>query len=135
MNLVILSGRLVKDPESRQASTSVTKFTLAVDKDYKKPGEPTCDFINCTCFGKTADVVSKYVTKGTKIIVHGRWQTSNFTNKDGQKIYTNDCIVDKIEFCEKKGSNTAENAEPAPSVNIGGGFMNEAIDDSELPFS
>ena len=115
---------------------AVAKFTLAVDRKYKKDGEQNADFINCTAFGKTAEVIEKYVTKGTKIIVEGRWQTGSYTNKDGNKVYTNDCMVENIEFCESKSQQAQNNAQ-APTPN-GDGFMNipDGIDDSEgLPFS
>ena len=140
MNRVILCGRIVRDPEVRysQGATpmAVAKFTLAVDRKFKKDGEQSADFINCTAFGKTAEVIEKYVTKGTKIIVEGRWQTGSYTNKDGNKVYTNDCMVENIEFCESKSQQAQNNAQ-APTPN-GDGFMNiqDGIDDSErLPFS
>lgn len=140
MNRVILCGRIVRDPEVRysQGATpmAVAKFTLAVDRKFKKDGEQSADFINCTAFGKTAEVIEKYVTKGTKIIVEGRWQTGSYTNKDGNKVYTNDCMVENIEFCENKSQQAQNNAQ-APTPNVDG-FMNipDGIDDSDgLPFS
>lgn len=133
-------GRVVREPEVRysQGATpmAVAKFTLAVDRKFKKDGEQSADFINCTAFGKTAEVIEKYVTKGTKIIVEGRWQTGSYTNKDGNKVYTNDCMVENIEFCESKSQQAQNNAQ-APTPN-GDGFMNipDGIDDSDgLPFS
>jgi single-strand DNA-binding protein len=114
---------------------AVAKFTLAVDRKFKKDGEQSADFINCTAFGKTAEVIEKYVTKGTKIIVEGRWQTGSYTNKDGNKVYTNDCMVENIEFCESKSQQAQNNAQ-APTPN-GDGFMSipENLEDSGLPFN
>lgn len=139
MNRVILSGRLTREPEIRYSQgtnpMAVAKFTLAVDRKFKKDGEQSADFINCTAFGKTAEVIEKYVTKGTKIIVEGRWQTGSYTNKDGNKVYTNDCMVENIEFCESKSQQAQNNAqEPTPN---GDGFMNipDNMEDSGLPFN
>ncbi len=139
MNRVILCGRLVRDPEIKYSQgekpMAVAKFTLAVDRKFKKEGEQSADFINCTAFGKTAEVIEKYVFKGTKLIVEGRWQTGSYTNKDGNKVYTNDCAVDSIEFCESKSQQEKNNA-PAPSPN-GDGFMNipDGLEDGGLPFN
>ena len=97
MNLVTLIGRLTKDPEVRYTASTqsaVAKFTLAVDRGGKDKG---ADFINCTCFGKTAELVEKYVGKGKQIAVNGRIQTGSY-EKDGRKVYTTDVIVEKIEF-------------------------------------
>lgn len=128
MNVVILMGRLVRDPDIRytqgQDQMCVAKFTLAVDRRGKDQG---ADFIACTAFGKNGEFAEKYLKKGTKIAAEGRWQTGSYTNKEGQKIYTNDCIVDHMEFAESKKA--AEAATPAP--NGADDFMN--IDD-ECPF-
>lgn len=139
MNRVILCGRLVRDADIRYSQgekpMAVAKFTLAVDRKFKKDGEQSADFINCTAFSKTAEVIEKYVFKGTKIIVEGRWQTGSYTNKDGNKVYTNDCAVDNIEFCESKSQQAQNNAQ-APTPN-GDGFMNipDGLEDSGLPFN
>lgn len=112
MNLVILSGRLVRDPEVRSSGEiAVAKYTLAVDRT-KKDADAQADFINCTAFGKNADFVEKYLHKGTKIMVTGHWQTGSYTNKDGQKVYTNECAVEKTEFCESKNAN-GQNSAPS----------------------
>ena len=97
MNRVILCGRLTREPEIRYSQTAngsmaVARYTLAVDRAFKKEGEQAADFINCIAFGKNGEFAEKYLHKGTKIIVEGRWQTGNYTNKDGQKVYTNDCV-------------------------------------------
>lgn len=138
MNRVILCGRLVRDPEVRysQGATpmAVAKFTLAVDRKFKKDGEQSADFINCTAFGKTAEVIEKYVRQGTKIIVEGRWQTGSYTNKDGNKVYTNDCMVENIEFCESKSQQAQNNAQE-PRQNADMDFMKIDTDSDSLPFN
>lgn len=138
MNKVTLIGRSTKDADVRYSQgekpMAIASFSLAVDRKFKQEGQPTADFINCKAFGKTAEVIEKYVIKGTKIAVCGHIQTGSYTNKDGQKVYTTDVVVDELEFCESKSSNTQNNA-PTPN---GDGFMNipDGIDDSDgLPFS
>lgn len=129
-------GRTTKGAEVRYAqgsNTAVAKFSLAVDRKFKKDGEPTADFINCIAFGKTAEVIEKYVFKGTKIAVVGRIQTGSYTNNNGQKVYTTDVMVEELEFCESK--NSQNNSQPAPKPSPDG-FMNipDGVDD-ELPFN
>ena len=134
MNKVILIGRLTADPEVRYTESSqlmaIARLTLAVDRVFKKENEPEADFIRCMAFGKTAEFAEKYLRKGTKIALEGRWQTGSFTNKEGAKVYTNDCIVDRMEFAESK-----KDSAPQPS-DAGDGFMNipDGIDE-ELPFN
>lgn len=117
---------------------AVARYTLAVDRAFKKEGEQAADFINCIAFGKNGEFAEKYLHQGTKIIVEGRWQTGNYTNKDGQKVYNNDCVVERHEFCESKNSNSnsdnGSSSRPAPTDDDG--FMNipDGIDD-ELPFN
>ena len=130
MNKVILMGRLVRDPDIRTTKDQmcVAKFTLAIDRRGK---DKEADFISCTAFGKTAEVVDKYIKKGTKIALEGRWQTGSYTNKDNQKVYTNDCIIDQLEFCESKKSEE-QTAPAVPSVDD---FMNLPSDiDDVVPF-
>lgn len=111
MNRTFFIGRLVKDTDTRSNNTTtVCRFTIAVDRSYKKDGEPTADFISCVAFGKTADFISQYFRKGSKIVIEGEWRTGSYTNKDGQKVYTNDCVVNHVEFGESK------KVEPAPSA-------------------
>ena len=137
MNMVVLSGRLTKDAVVTYASNdnmAIAKFTLAVDRKGKKEeGKQSADFIQCVAFGKTAEVIDKYTSKGTGIILRGHWQTGSYQNKDGQTVYTNDCIVDEFEFKEPK-KETQETAPSAPADKDG--FMNipDGID-SELPFN
>lgn len=130
MNRVMLIGRAVRDPEIRHSQDmTIAKFTIAVDRKVKKDGEQSADFISCTAFGKIAEFAEKYIKKGTKIALEGRWQTSSYTNKEGQKVYTNDCIVEQIEFAESKKSD--DQTAPASPDN----FMNLPSDlDDEVPF-
>lgn len=145
MNRVILCGRLTREPEIRYSQTAngsmaVARYTLAVDRTFKKECEPTADFISCIAFGKNGEFAEKYLHQGTKIIVEGRWQTGNYTNKDRQKVYTNDCVVERHEFCESKNSSmqqgTQDNPQPMPNAEAEGGWMNipDGIDE-ELPFN
>ena len=116
MNKVILMGRLTRDPEVRYTqgdnASAVARFSHAVDRRFKKDGEQTADFINCVAFGKTGEFIEKYGRKGTKFVVEGRIQTGSYTNKDGQKVYTTDVVVEQVEFAESKSSadgNTTNN--------------------------
>lgn len=132
MNKVILMGRLTRDPEVRnsQSGTTVARYTLAVDRMFKREGEPNTDFINCITFGKNAEFAEKYLKKGMRIVVSGRIQTGSYTNRDGVKVYTTDIIVEEHEFAESKQSGTCD------MPGQGDGFMNipDGLDD-ELPFS
>lgn len=143
MNKIILCGRVVKDPDVRYGganNTAIARYTLAVERRFKQDGQPTADFIPCVAMGKNGEFAEKYLHKGTKIIVTGRWQTGSYTNKDGQKVYTNDCMVEEHEFAESKNASqqsnqTSGNDMPRSSAN-GDGFMNipDGIDE-ELPFN
>lgn len=142
MNKVILMGRLTRDPEIRysqgQTQMAIARFSFAVPRKFKRDGEPDCDFINCTAFGKTAEFIEKWCRQGTKLLLEGRWQTGSYTNKDGQKVYTNDCMVESCEFAESKNANqqnTQSRPEPMPQMDSDG-FMNipDGIDE-ELPFN
>lgn len=128
MNNVILIGRLTRDPEMRQTDTmAIARYAIAVDR--RKKGE--ADFINCIAFGKNAEFAEKYLHKGAKIAVRGHIQTGSYTNKDGNKVYTTDVVIDEHEFCESKGTQeTAKKADPTD------GFMEipDTIDE-ELPFN
>ena len=139
MNKTILIGRSTKDADVRYSQgdkpMAIARISLAVDRKFKQDGQPTADFINCIAFGKTAEVIEKYVAKGTKIAVVGHIQTGSYTNKDGQKVYTTDVVIDELEFCESKNSEQSNN-HPAPAPNGDMGFMNipDGISD-ELPFA
>ena len=147
MNKVILMGRLTRDPEVRYSqgganSTAVARYSLAVDRRFKRDGEPDADFFNCTCFGRQAEFAEKYLRKGTKILVTGRIQNDNYTNREGQMVYSVQIMVDEQEFAESKNaSGASENAggysRPAASqpVPAGDGFMEIPGIDDELPFS
>lgn len=111
MNRVILCGRLTREPEVRYSQTAdgsmaVARYTLAVDRRRARNNndEQSADFISCVAFSRSGEFAEKYLHQGTKIIVEGRWQTGNYTNKDGRKIYTNDCVVERHEFCESRAN-------------------------------
>lgn len=126
MNIVCLMGRLTKDVDVRNtADTTVARYTLAVDRFGKDKG---ADFISCVCFGKTADFAQKYLRKGMKIAIGGRIQTGSYTNKEGNKVYTTDVIVDSHHFCESKTSESKEETQDD--------FMNvQAGIDDEVPWN
>ena len=144
MNKVVLMGRLTRDPEIRysqgESSLAIARFSLAVDRRFKQEGQPTADFINCLAFGQRAEFLEKYCSKGTKLVVEGRWQTGSYTNKDGQKVYTNECLIENLEFAESKnasgGNNGGGNVGQQQNSGVGDGFMNipDGVDE-ELPFS
>lgn len=148
MNRVILMGRLTRDPDIRYSqgadSMAVARFTLAVDRRMgRREGaeQQTADFISCVAFGKTAEFAEKYLRQGTKIAAIGRIQTGSYTNKDGQKIYTTEVILDEIEFAESKGAHengtdSLHNPARQGTTPAGDGFMNipDGIDE-ELPFN
>ena len=140
MNKVILMGRLTRDPEVRYTqgdnAMAIARYSLAVDRRFKRDGDPDADFINCVAFGKSGEFAEKYLKKGTKIAVVGRIQTGSYTNKDGQKVYTTDVVVEEQEFAESKNSSSSDNNQSAPE-NKNTDFMNipDEIEDSELPFN
>ena len=144
MNKVILMGRLTRDPETRRSEgnnpLTIARYTLAVDRRFKREGEQQADFIGCTVFGKGAEFAEKYLRQGTKIVVTGRIQTGSYTNRDGQKAYTTDVIVEEQEFAESKTTTHdregCEFARKEPHENYTeSGFMNipEGLEES-LPF-
>ena len=144
MNKVILMGRLTRDPEVRygsgENSTAVARYTIAVDCRFKRDGEQNADFIGCVAFGRNAEFAEKYLRQGTKIVLTGRIQTGSYTNRDGQKVYTTDIVVEEQEFAESKAaaSNGGQGnySRPSAAPSDADGFMNipDGIDD-ELPFS
>lgn len=139
MNKIILMGRLTKDPEVRYSQgekpMTIARYALAVDRKFKRDGEPNADFINCIAFGKNGEFAEKYLHKGIKIAVVGRIQTGSYTNKDGVKVYTTDVVVEEHEFAESKNANQSERPQPAPQTDSDG-FMSipDGIDE-ELPFN
>lgn len=140
MNKLTMSGRLTKDAEIRKGDTkngsyTIASFSIAVDRRFKRDGEPTADFFNCVAFGKTAEVIEKYVTKGTKLIINGNLQNNKYTNKNGDTVYDLRIHVEEIEFCERRNANS--NSGNANATVPSDGFMNvpDDISDSELPFN
>jgi single-strand DNA-binding protein len=142
MNKVILMGRLTRDPDVRytqgEEPMAIARFTLAVDRRGKRDGEASADFPSCVCFRRTAEFIEKYAHQGTKLVVVGRIQTGSYTNRDGQKVYTTDVVVEEAEFAESKAAadrNTQQTPPPSPDTGADG-FMNipDGIEE-ELPFS
>ena len=149
MNKVILMGRLTTDPEVRYSAgenaLAIARYTLAVDRRFRRDGEASADFISCVSFGRTAEFAEKYFRQGLKIAVTGRIQTGSYTNREGQKVYTTEVVVEDQEFAESKAASESNmgsyrqaspSPSPAPSADIGDGFMNipDGIDE-ELPFN
>ena len=153
MNKVILMGRLTRDPEVRYSAgenaLAIARYTLAVDRRFRRDGEATADFISCVSFGRTAEFAEKYFRQGLKIIVSGRIQTGSYTNRDGQKVYTTEVVVEEQEFAESMAASdnyaashpqtsvpTPAPSMPAPGVASADGFMNipDGIDEG-LPFN
>ena len=147
MNKVILMGRLTRDPEVRYSAgenaLAIARYTLAVDRRFRRDGEASADFIQCVSFGRTAEFAEKYFRQGLKVIVTGRIQTGSYTNKDGQRVYTTDVVVEEQEFAESKSSAAANSgaaytpSRPEPSAAAGDGFMNipDGVEDEGLPFN
>lgn len=159
MNKVILMGRLTRDPEIRysqgERQMAVARYSLAVNRTFKREGDPDADFINCVAFGRQAEFAEKYFHKGIRIVITGRIQTGSYTNRDGIKVYTTDIVVEEQEFAESKaasernsgefagncggnygGNSYQQSGRPMPSQAPADGFMNipDGIDE-ELPFS
>ncbi|MBQ7433853.1 MAG: single-stranded DNA-binding protein [Lachnospiraceae bacterium] len=164
MNKVILMGRLTREPDIRysqgERQMAIARYTLAVDRRGRASagGEQSADFISCVAFDRSAEFAEKYLHQGTKIVVTGRIQTGSYTNRDGQRVYTTDVVVEEQEFAESKNSSSAANysgtgnggdyaskqgggyqqtSRPAPSTAINEGFMNipDGVEDEELPFN
>lgn len=131
MNKVILMGRLTRDPEVRYSagenSLAIARYTLAVDRRFRRDGEATADFINCVSFGKTAEFAEKYYRQGLKIVVGGRIQTGSYTNREGQKVYTTEVVVEEQEFAESKAaSDNYHGGSSYQNNNYGGGYNNNS---------
>lgn len=151
MNKVILMGRLTRDPDIRYSQgdnpVAVARFTLAVDRRFKRDNEQSADFISCVAFGRNAEFFEKYTKQGTKVVIEGNIRTGSYTNRDGQKVYTTDVAVDSVEFAESKGSGAVSASDapaaaqaapmPAPSEAASEGFMNiaDGLEDEGLPFN
>lgn len=147
MNKVVLVGRLTRDPEVRYSqgenAIAVARYTLAVDRRFKRENEPTADFIPCVVFGRSGEFAEKYFRQGMRISISGRIRTSSYTNKDGAKVYRTEVIVEEQEFAESRAeSESNRNAtrqqasEKSSAAEAGDGFMNipDGIED-ELPFN
>lgn len=148
MNKVILMGRLTKDPEVRYSSgenaLAIARYTLAVDRRFHKDNEASADFIGCVAFGKGGEFAEKYLRQGTKIVVTGRIQTGSYTNREGQKVYTTEIVVEDQEFAESKAASQnnsqtgagSRQQPPPPMPTEKDGFMQipDGIDE-ELPFN
>lgn len=143
MNKVILMGRLTRDPEVRYSqdnTVAVARYKLAIDRRFKREGEPTADFIPCVAFGKAAEFAEKYLHQGTKIAVVGRIQTGSYTNNEGKKVYTTEVVVEEQEFAESKAASNSEpqenKVEQIPPKQTAQEWLNipEGLEDS-LPFN
>ena len=137
MNKVIIIGRFTRDPEIKYSTgenaTATARFSLAVNRRFKnKEGNYDADFMNCVAFGKTAEFIEKYFTKGMAIGITGRIQTGSYTNKEGQKVYTTDVVVEETEFVESKNKGASDNV-PNNNANSNSDFE-EVISEDEMPF-
>ena len=158
MNRVILMGRLTRDPEVRysqgERTMAIARYTLAVDRRGRRGqdgNDQSADFIQCVAFDRAGEFAEKYFRQGRRVLVSGRIQTGSYVNRDGQKVYTTDVIVDDQEFADSKGAASdmsgyqnaggyqqpAQAQRPAPSSAIGDGFMNipDGVEDEGLPFN
>lgn len=141
MNKVILMGRLTRDPDIRytqsnsaQEQTCIARYSLAVSRRFNRDGEQKADFISCVAFGRQAEFAEKYLRKGTKIALTGRIQTGSYTNRDGQKVYTTDVVVEEQEFAESKAAGQITQQNPAPVSEDGFMEIPDGLEE-ELPFS
>ena len=141
MNKVILMGRLTRDPEVRYSqgdnAMAIARYTLAVDRRFNRNNndENSADFIGCVAFGRQAEFAEKYLRQGTKIAITGRIQTGSYTNREGQKVYTTDVVVEEHEFAESKGASAGNNGTTQRAADSDG-FMNIPDDiGEELPFN
>lgn len=138
MNKTVLMGRLTADPQVRYSqgdnATAVARYTLAVNRKFKKDGEPTADFIPCVVFGRSAEFAERYFRKGMQVAISGRIQTGSYTNKDGVKVYTTEVIVEEQEFAESKAASQQNGSDSAPVSTDGFTNIPDGIDE-QLPFN
>ena len=138
MNKVILMGRLTKDPETRYTQgdnpMAISRYNLAVDRRFKRDGDQNADFIPCVAFGKSGEFAEKYLRKGTKVAVVGRIQTGSYTNKEGQKVYTTEVVVEDQEFAESKNNGSDRKQTEADGFMSIPEGMDEDLDMDNLPF-
>ena len=159
MNRVILMGRLTRDPEVRysqgERAMAIARYTLAVDRRGRsrsqEGGDQSADFIPCVAFDRAGEFAEKYFRQGMRVLISGRIQTGSYINRDGQKVYTTEVIIDDQEFADSKGAASdmggyqnaggyqqpAQAQRPVPSSAIGDGFMNipDGVEDEGLPFN
>ncbi len=130
MNKVILHGRLVKDPDVRYTTTGkcVASFTVAVNRQFAREGEPKADYIPCVAWEKLAQLIADNMVKGKEILVEGRMQVRSYDAQDGSKRYVTEVILSGMDFCGSKGDRGN-----VPAVNSGG-FAGEPVDDDSIPF-
>ena len=139
MNKIILMGNLTRDPEIRYSqgenSLAIARFSLAINRRFAKQGDTEVDYFNCTAFGKQAEFIEKYFRKGSRMLVSGRVQNDNYTNKNGEKVYSVQIIAEEIEFAERKGSGLTSGGAPEPSE-ASNDFMNipDGVEEG-LPFN
>ena len=140
MNKCILIGRLCSDVDSRTTTTgtAVATYRLAVDRRFKKEGQPEADFLSCVAFGNNGEFASRYLRKGMKIAVEGSIQTRSYDDKDGKKVYVTEIIVDQHEFCEKKADSNGATPNTAPSTYMPDAYkapmFSDSDPDDDLPF-
>ena len=138
MNKIMLIGRLTRDPEIRYSTndnnTAIARYTLAVNRPFRKNGEQQADFLPCIALGKTAEFAEKYLAKGMRVAVEGRIQTGSYTNQEGQKIYTTDVVVERQEFLEKRADNGQQSPDNANNYDDRYMDIPNGIDE-ELPFN
>ncbi|MEI3321221.1 MAG: single-stranded DNA-binding protein [Eubacterium sp.] len=140
MNKVVLMGRLTRDPEVRYSTSgdsqlAIARYTLAVDRRFKKDGEATADFIRCVAFGKNGEFAEKYLHQGTKVVIEGRIQTGSYQDKDGKTVYTTEVVVENHEFAESKRVSEENGVNPPPVDSDGFMTIPDNVDDSGLPFN
>lgn len=139
MNKVILMGNLTRDPEIRytqsEKSMAIARFSLAINRRFSREGETNVDFFNCTAFGKQAEFVEKYFRQGSRMLLVGRIQNDNYTNKNGEKVYSVQIMADEIEFSERKQSGGNNNSEPEQKQDDDDFMEIPENIESELPFN
>ena len=139
MNKVIMMGRLTKDPEIRYGqgggNSVVGTFSIAVDRRFKRDGEPEADFFNCVTFGKTAEFLEKYVKKGTKVVIDGRLQNDSYTNQNGVKVTATKVIVETMEFAESKNASAQPQKQQEQQTDTDGFMEIPSEIEEELPFT
>lgn len=139
MNKVILMGNLTRDPEIRytqgEKSMAIARFSLAINRRFSREGETNVDFFNCTAFGKQAEFVEKYFRQGSRMLLVGRVQNDNYTNKNGEKVYSVQIMADEIEFAERKQAGGNNNVEPTQKQDDDDFMEIPENIESELPFN